>query len=294
MYPRCAKFASFLAIVLTLTGAHLSAQTHFATGMLIKVESSKQLIVVSCDSIPGYMDAMVMSFAIKEMKAVEGLKPGMILDFEVVQHGDTTYADKLHVRSFQNLELDPTQAKRLKGLEDALAPSSNALSVGQMVPDFDLVDQDARRVSLAQFAGKVVAVTFMYTRCPFPNYCVRLSENFARLQRRFSDRIGRDLVLLSVVIDPTHDQPTMLSGYAKMWKADPAGWHFLTGSTEQIQQVCRYFDMNYYPDEGLFIHSFHTIVIDRKGKLAANLEGNEFTARELGDLVDAMLEHPRR
>jgi protein SCO1/2 len=262
--------------------------------MLIKVESSKQLIVVSCDSIPGYMDAMVMSFAIKEMKAVEGLKPGMILDFEVVQHGDTTYADKLHVRPFQNLELDPTQAKRLKGLEDALAPSSNALSVGQMVPDFDLVDQDARRVSLAQFAGKVVAVTFMYTRCPFPNYCVRLSDNFARLQKRFSDRIGRDLVLLSVVIDPTHDQPTMLSGYAKMWKADPAGWHFLTGSTEQIQQVCRYFDMNYYPDEGLFIHSFHTIVIDRKGKLAANLEGNEFTARELGDLVDAMLEQPRR
>jgi protein SCO1/2 len=106
--------------------------------------------------------------------------------------------------------------------------------------------------------------------------------------------MGRDLVLLSVVIDTTHDQPQALAEYSKTWKADPAGWHFLTGSTEQIQRVCGYFDMNYYPDEGLFIHSFHTVVIDRAGRLAANLEGNDFTARELGDLVDSLLQDSKR
>ena len=266
----------------------------FCSGMLIKADPAKRTVVVSCESIPGYMDAMVMSFAVRDATLLVTLKPGMTLDFTMVQQGDTTYAENLRARPFQSLELDPTQARRLKGLEDALAHSSTALQVGQAVPDFVLVDQDGRRVSLAQFAGKTVAITFMYTRCPFPNYCVRLSNNFARLQKRFHDELGRELVLLSIVIDPTHDQPAALAEYSKTWKADPAGWHFLTGSTEQIQRVCGYFDMNYYPDEGLFIHSFHTVVIDRKGKLAANLEGNDFTATQLGDLVDNLLQESRR
>jgi protein SCO1/2 len=144
-------------------------------------------------------------------------------------------------------------------------------------------------VQLSQLAGKVVAVTFMYTRCPFPNYCARLSGNFERLQKRFRPEIGRDLVLLNIVIDTAHDQKLALADYARQYHADPAGWHFLTGPNDQVQKVCRYFDMNYYPDEGLYIHSFHTAVIGRDGKLVANLEGNEFTAQQLGDLVETTL-----
>lgn len=277
-------------ILLLLASSGLVAQSHSATGMLIQADPSKRTAVISCESIPGYMDAMVMTFAVRDANALQGLKPGVTLDFTMTQQGETTYADNLHVRPFQSLELDPTQARRLSTLEAALAPSTSAVKVGQPVPDFSLVDQEGKPVSLSQFSGKVVGITFMYTRCPFPNYCVRLSNNFARLQKRFHDQMGRDLVLLSIVIDTTHDQPQALSEYSKVWKPDPAGWHFLTGSTEQIQQVCHYFDMNYYPDEGLFIHSFHTLVIDRKGKLAANLEGNEFTAKELGDLVASQMQ----
>jgi protein SCO1/2 len=235
------------------------------------------------------MEAMVMSFTVHNEKELDGLHPGAILDFTMSEQNGKAYAENIHVRPFENLELDPTQAKRLHGLEEALAPSASALKVGQPVPNFTLVDQDGKPVALSQFDGKVVAVTFMYTRCPFPSYCVRLSDNFARLQKRFRDQLGRDLVLLSVVIDAVHDQPQMLAKYSQLWKADPIGWHFLTGSQDQLQHVCRLFDMNYYPDEALYIHSFHTAVIDRKGKLAANLEGNDFTARELGDLVENIL-----
>lgn len=104
--------------------------------------------------------------------------------------------------------------------------------------------------------------------------------------------LGSDLVLLSVVIDPAHDRPQALANYARIWKAEPRAWHFLTGSQEQIEQIARRFDMNFYPDEALYVHSFHTIVIDRKGRLAANVEGNDFTPKQLADLVATVMSDP--
>jgi protein SCO1/2 len=101
--------------------------------------------------------------------------------------------------------------------------------------------------------------------------------------------MGEDLVLFTVVIDPAHDQPEALANYARIWKADGRAWHFLTGPLADIQKLCRNFDMAFYPDEGLFVHSFHTAIIDRDGSLAANLEGNDFTAQQLGDLMQTIM-----
>jgi len=252
-------------------------------------------MVVSCESIPGYMEAMAMPFTVRESKMLDGLQPGTAVEFTLVVDEDSSYADNVRARAFESLELDPTQARRMQLLEKIVAPSSSlsgALAVGQPVPDFTLTDQNRRHVRLSQFAGKVVAVTFIYTRCPFPNYCFRLSNNFGQLQRRFKDQMGRDLVLLSIVIDPANDSPEALTNYARIWKADSDGWHFLAGPLPEIQQLCRKFDMNFYPDEALLVHSFHTAVIDRQNRLAANLEGNEFTAQQLGDLVETLLNQP--
>ena len=79
-------------------------------------------------------------------------------------------------------------------------------------------------------------MTFIYTSCPLPNYCFRLSNNFGRLNQRFAARMGRDLVLLSITIDPVHDRPAVLAKYAATWKADPKSWHFLTGSLAEVQR----------------------------------------------------------
>jgi protein SCO1/2 len=117
-----------------------------------------------------------------------------------------------------------------------------------------------------------------------------MSNNFGQLQKRFREQMGRNLVLLSIVIDPANDGPEALTSYARIWKADSNGWHFLTGSLPEIQELCRKFDMNFYPDEALLVHSFHTAVIDRQDRLAANIEGNEFTAQQLGDLVKTLLD----
>jgi protein SCO1/2 len=189
------------------------------------------------------------------------------------------------------MELEPLQARRLQllaGMDHADSATAE-LALGAAVPDFTLTDQAGRNVRLSQLAGKVLVSSFIYTSCPLPNYCFRLSNNLGRLQKRFADRMGRDLVLLSVSIDPVHDTPEVLAKYAATWKADAKSWHFLTGPEPEVRSVCRRFGVNFWPDEGALTHSLHTIVIDRQGKLVANFEGNEFTAEQLGDFVEAVL-----
>jgi len=276
-----------------LTAAHAwTGQKYDVRGLVLKVDPSRKSMLVSCESIPGYMEAMTMPFTVRESRTLEGLRPGTAVDFTLVVDKDSSYADNVRARAFESLELDSTQARRMRLLEKMVAPPSSlpgALVVGQPVPDFTLTDQNRQPVRLSQFAGKIVAVTFIYTRCPFPNYCFRLSNNFGQLQKRFKEQMGRDLVLLTIVIDPANDGPEALTKYARIWKADSDGWHFLTGPLPEIQQLSRKFDMNFYPDEALLVHSFHTAVIDRQNKLAANLEGNEFTSQQLGDLVETLL-----
>jgi protein SCO1 len=290
---RIKKFAAFLIIAVAFLAASSSAGDRYsATGLVLQVDRTKQIVVVSCESIPNVMDAMVMSFPVRDVKSLEGLKPGMKIDFTIATAKEFSYAEGIHIRAFQSLENDPSEANRLSILENMLSDTGrtkDALTVGQAVPDFKLVDQDQQQVALSDFAGKVVAVTFVYVRCPLPNYCFRLSSNFAQLQKRFKNQIGRNLVLLTIIIDPVHDQPQSVKEYARIWNADPKAWHFLTGSPAAIQQICARFDMKYYPDEALLVHSFHTVVIDRHARLASNIEGNDFTARQLGDLVETVM-----
>jgi protein SCO1 len=239
---------------------------------------------------------MIMPLTARDPKSLDGLRPGMTIEFTLVADKKASYVENIHVRAFQNLENDPSAARRLSILEKMLDRSDStkeAVATGQPVPDFTLTDQTQQQVALSQFSGKVVAITFVYVRCPLPNYCFRLSTNFARLQKRFRGALASDLVLLTVIIDPVHDSPQAVNDYARIWNADPQAWHFLTGSPAEIQQVCARFDMNYYPDEALLVHSFHTVVIDRQGKLATNIEGNDFTAKQLGDLVQTVMAEPR-
>jgi len=116
-----------------------------------------------------------------------------------------------------------------------------------------------------------------------------MSNNFGALQKRFTRELSRDLVLLTITFDPERDTPEALASYAARWQANPAGWRFLTGSTTEIRRVCAMFGQEAFPDEGLMNHSLHTAVIGRNGVLVANIEGNQFTPEQLGDLVAATL-----
>lgn len=282
----------FLPMVLLAAWPALAQQKYAAKGLVLGLDKQHRIMTVSCESIPGYMDAMIMPIGVHDTKELEGLARGAMIEFSLVVGKESSYAEAVHVRNFESLEADPLSARRLRLLDGAMDPSlapGRVLKAGQPAPDFSLIDQNRARVTLSEFSGKVVAITFVYTRCPFPNFCFRLTNNFARLQKRFASEMGRQLILLTITLDPVHDQPETLAEYGRTWNIDPKGWHLLTGPPAEIQKFCDRFGVAFYPDEGEFIHSLHTLVVDRQSKLAANLEGNEFTAEELGDLVQSVL-----
>ncbi len=268
----------------------VAAGRYAGSGLAISVDRAKQAVVISHESIPGYMDAMVMQFHVKDAASLNGVTPGVKVEFTLVVDKDSSWLEGLHVVEFRSTERDPEQARRLSVIESIIGKSQeHQLAVGQAVPDFTLAGLGNQPTRLSQFAGKVVALNFVYTRCPLPDYCFRLSNNLAQLQKRFSDRLGKDLVLVTITFDPVHDTPEVMAKYAHIWNADVKSWHFLTGPLAEVQRICGMFGVAAWQDEGVLTHSLHTVVIDRKGRLAANIEGNLYTAKQLGDLVEEVM-----
>jgi len=280
--------------LLCICGSVARADTKYPVrGVVLKIDTSHQAFVVSCDSIPGYMDAMVMPYPVHDAKELDALAPGALIEFTLVVEKDAAYAENIRVRKYQSVEQDPETTRRLKLLDGAFGlPPAKTLQPGQPVPDFVLIDQNRRLVALSQFSGKLVLINFIYTRCALPNFCLRISNNFGVLQRRFEARMGKDLIFLTVTFDPVHDTPEALARYAGIWHADSQNWRFLTGSTSDIARVCAWFGVDFFPDEGLMDHSLHAAIIDPAGRLVVNLEGNEYSVEQLGDLVQTVLDRP--
>ncbi len=266
-------------------------RTYPTRGIVVQVNREAKQIAVSCDAIPDYMSAMVMSYTVADAQTLAGLQPGAPVTFLTVPHGKTLYAEHIRRATTASFGTEPLEAGNLAALAAILDPPSSGTAVqpGEPVPNFTLTDQTGSPVQLSQFQGKVVALTFGYSRCPRPDFCLRLSDNLARLQTRFHADAGRNLVLLTIAIDPEHDHGKALDEYAGTWKADPAIWHFLTGPLPDVKAAASLFGMNFWTSEGLLIHPLHTAVLDRRGHLVVNWEGNHFTAQQLGDLVDAEL-----
>ena len=278
-----------ISLVAVLAASHLcaAANRYAGTGLAISVDRAKQTVTISHESISGYMDAMVMQFRVKDAASLNGVTPGEKVAFTLVVDKDSSWLEGLRVVEFRSNERDPEQARRLSVIESIIGKSKeHEVAVGQAVPDFTLTGIRNRPTRLSQFAGKVVALNFVYTRCPLPDYCFRLSNNLAQLQKRFGDRLGKDLILVTITFDPARDTPEVMAKYAHIWNADQRWWHFLTGPLAEVQRVCGMFGVAAWQDEGILTHSLHTVVIDRAGKLAANIEGNSYTAKQLGDLVE--------
>ena len=281
---------AILVVVVALVSALSAAPREFqVSGMVLTVDAAHRTFVVSHDPITGLMDAMTMTFEVKEAADLSGLVPGAIVRFTLTIDEQAGYASHIQIKRYASVQQDPLAARRLALLNRMAGRTRHVLAVGDAVPDFSLIDQARQPVRLASLAGKVVVLNFIYTRCALPQFCPRMTNTFSVLQRRYADRLGRDVVLLTVTFDPVRDQPDVLARYAAQWKADARGWHFLTGSPPDVRRVCDLFGIDVYPDEGLMNHTLRTAVINRRGVLAASIDGNEFTAEQLGDLVGRVL-----
>lgn len=284
-----ARMAAAAAIVMAGTIAGAAAKEYPVTGMVVAVDVAAKRFTVSHDRIPGFMDAMTMPFDVRQASDLRGVVPGAIVEFTLVVGDQAAVATRVTVRRYESVERDPRTARRLAVMKRLAGMTPPPVMIGARVPDFTLVDQAGRQVSLAGLAGRVVVVNFVYTRCALPQFCLRMSNNLAALQKRFVNALGRDLALLTVTFDPERDTPEVLAAYAAQWQPHPTGWRFLTGHAADVRRVCALFGQEAFLDEGLMNHSLHTAVIDRTGTLTANIEGNRFTAEQLGDLVAATL-----
>jgi protein SCO1/2 len=263
-------FSGAGALLLGLT-ALAAAKSYPVDGVVIAVDPAARTMLVSHRAIGKYMPAMMMPFRVEDGAELKGLYPGVRVQFDLEIGKDRSIAR--HVRR--------------SGEPDAEVPSPKGrLQVGGALPDFRLTDQQGAEVRGVDLRGKVVAVDFIYTRCPLPDVCPRLSANFAALQRRFAGRMGKDLVLLSVTVDPDYDTPAVLSAYAKRWGAGN-GWRFLTGDVSTLAGAL---GEVYWTDEGSIGHNSMTSVIGRDGRLAAVVEGASYRVDQLEHLVESVLE----
>ncbi len=285
-------FRRLLPVVFAMAAvlAAAPAQHFHGTGMAVSIDPPKQTVTISHQAIPGYMDAMVMAFHVKDAAELKGVVPGAKVEFTLVVDNGSTSIEQLRTVDYWSAERDPEQAHRLSLIESILNKSAaQQLKPGEAVPDFTLTDEENHAIRLSQFRGKVIAMNFVYTRCPLPDYCFRLSNNLAQVQKRFTADLGRNLILLTITFDPVRDTPAVMAKYARIWNADLKAWHFLTGALPEVQHVCGLFGVAAWQDEGILTHSLHTAVIDRQGKLAANIEGNTYTVKQLGDLVQEVI-----
>lgn len=256
------------------------AHHYTSTGLVLNVDRPSAIVTISHDAFPGFMDAMVMPFDVKGAARGVPLAAGDRVRFRLAVKKGRSWVDRVDVISAAPADAGLRRTPAIPAL----------VAVGSPMPDFELTDQSNRQVALSRLKGKVVAVTFIYTRCPLPDYCPRMVTNFRAVRDRFAARMDRDLVLLTISFDPKYDTPALLARYAAAERAGGPGWHFLTGEPATIEHVCNAFGIEYWAEEGLITHSLQTAVIDRDGRLAATVEGKDFTPQQLGDLIGAVLD----
>jgi len=282
------KLLCALCLVLWASGiadVRAADREYVVKGMVLRVDAANRTFVVSHEKIAGLMESMIMPFDVRDAKDLDDVVPGALVEFTLVVGDKAAYATKITVRRYQSAEQDPHTARRLAVMRKMAGLATRPLELGAKVPDFTLIDHTRQPVRLSSLMGRVVVVNFIYTRCALPQFCLRVTSNFGVLQKRFARELGRDVVLLTITFDPQRDTPEALAAYAAQWNPDPKTWHFLTGPVNDVRRVCALFGVEYFPDEGLMNHSLRTAVIDRSGRLVANIEGNSYTPEQLGDLV---------
>jgi protein SCO1 len=246
-------------------------------GVVLRNMPERGEVTVSHAAIPGYMDAMVMPFTVRDPAMLADVAAGDRIEFDLVVSATQSVIDRLAIVSAARTDTGLLRTPAVPML----------VPIGQPFPDFALVDQRGRPFTLSSLKGQVVLVTFIYTRCPLPDYCPLLMANLAQIKKAFAATLGREVSLVTITFDPKYDTSEVLSTYGAHYGAEGDGWYLLTGTTEQIQRVTAQFGVEFYPEEGMITHTLQTTVIDPEGRLFAALEGKKYSIRQLADVVRA-------
>lgn len=248
-------------------------------GKVVSTDAAKGEVTLDHGAIPGFMDAMTMPYKLKDASILGELHPGDAITADVLVSQDQD-ADVLldHIVVIAQGKPD----YRPKVIYHVPAP-------GDAVPDFKLRNQDGRPIHLGQFKGKALVVTFIYTRCPLPDFCPRVTRNFASLEKQLAGTpaLYAKTHLLSISFDPEHDTPTRLRAYGATYigsdaKTAFAHWDFAVPDKPVLIEMAKFFDLGMSQNEDSTItHTLSTTLIGPNGKVVHFYPGNEWTPEQV-------------
>ena len=267
------RIAMAFTIILSVSACSRDKRYQFE-GQVLAVDPARQEITVKHGDIGGFMPGMTMPFKVRDGRSLQGRKPGELIKATLVVTNSTG-----RLEDIVNIGEAPLTADAAHGVAGA------PLEPGASVADAAFVDQSGRERRLSDWRGKTLAVTFVYTRCPLPDFCPLMDRNFAAIQQSLvSDQSPGRIHLLSISFDPAFDSPKVLAAHAKKAGARPDAWTWLTGDQDPIDAFAAQFGVSIIRDDRPMqeiTHNLRTIVIDRSGRVVKIYNGNDWKAEEL-------------
>lgn len=249
-----------------------------ARGVIREFPTDGGSVVIRHEEIPGYMPKMTMTLTVRDTNELRGLKEGDEVTFQLHAMEDDHWIDGL--KRIGHAEL-PTPTSVVGGAVKELRP-------GELLPDFALLAEDGASVPLSSFRGRAVAFTFIFTRCPLPDFCPRMSKHFARARTLLLGRTNgpANWQLLSLSFDPEFDSPAVLRRYAKTHRqGNDDRWLFGVLATNVITSLAPQLDLKLVREGGSISHNLRTVVVDPQGRIHRQFDGNDWTPEQLADAV---------
>jgi protein SCO1/2 len=291
---RSIRFALVAAITLILggfvAGCHRSADKSSAAvttkrypmrGVVVELVQANSSIVLKHESIPGFMEAMTMAYRLNDPSVMSELHPGDKITATLLVDEDSAGPTNMRLTDIVIIaQARPDYKPTVQYHEPA---------PGDVVPDFVLLNQSDKKISLKQFRGKVLLMTFIYTRCPLADYCPRMSRNFAEIDKALSGdaAVYAKTHLLSISFDPTYDTPKVLRSYGGAYtgrytQESFTHWDFAAPSADEMAKMEQFFGLGVTPgDDGTLQHSLSTLVIGKDGKVVAFYPTNDWTTADV-------------
>jgi len=274
-----------------MVGCHRAPATKSATqhypvrGVVVSVDAKSGQIDLNAESIPGFMEAMTMTYKLADPTVASELHTGDRITATLLSENDT--AGPINMRLTDIVVIGQAKPDYVPKVQ------YHVPAPGDAVPDFALLNQSDKTIRLGQFKGKVLVMTFVYTRCPLADYCPRMSRNFAEIDKDLSGdkKLYAATHLLSVSFDPTYDTPKVLKSYGEAYtgrytQETFTHWDFAAPEAAEMQKMEEFFDLGVTPgDNGTLQHSLSTLVIGKDGKVTAFYPTNEWTVAEVEDQI---------
>ena len=253
--------------------------TYTLQGQILSIDAPRKTLTIKHGDIKGLMPAMTMPYTVRDAALLDGLTAGDVIDATLVVESNDAYLSTVKKTGTAPLERPPAEAPTPP------AAAVEPLKEGDTVPDAAFVDQNARRVRFSKFAGAPLVMTFIYTRCPLPNFCPLMDRHFVTIQKALeSDPALSAVRLVTVSFDPANDSPAVLKQRGKELGADFSRWTFLTGDRDDIDRFGARFGLvvSRAPNDPRDItHNLRTVIVDRRGRLAKTYTGNDWTPQQV-------------